>query len=114
MCSFFVHFYIEYTPFENTKRWHGQNTFEILHLSDANMIGKHKEKRTKMTNRDTFLKNLDTNLAFSLMFPIKGQLNSEWIYEVIVSPKTPTENYRDFCPVSLLEGRAEISVSFGW
>ena len=33
----------------------------------------------------------------------KGQLNSEWIYEVIVCPKTPTKNYRDFCPGSLLE-----------
>ena len=29
---------------------------------------------------------------------IKGQLNSEWIYEVIVSPKMPTKNYQDFCP----------------
>ena len=28
----------------------------------------------------------------------KGQLNSEWIYEVIVSSKMPTKNYRDFCP----------------
>ena len=28
----------------------------------------------------------------------KGQLNSEWIYEVIVSPKMPTKNYKDFCP----------------
>ena len=44
----------------------------------------------------------------------KGQLNSEWIYEVIVSSKNPTKNYRDFCPGSLLEGRAEISVIFGW
>ena len=26
----------------------------------------------------------------------KGQLNSEWIYEVIVSPKM--QNYKDFCP----------------
>ena len=38
----------------------------------------------------------------------KGHLNSEWIYEVIVCPKIPTKNYRDFCPGSLLEGRAEI------
>ena len=44
----------------------------------------------------------------------KGQLNSEWKYEVIVSPKFPTKNYKDFCPGSLLEGRAEISVIFGW
>ena len=30
--------------------------------------------------------------------PSKGQLNSEWIYEVIVFSKIPTKNYRDFCP----------------
>ena len=29
---------------------------------------------------------------------LKGQLNSEWIYEVIVSPQMPTVNYPDFCP----------------
>ena len=28
----------------------------------------------------------------------KGQLNSEWIYEVIVSPKMPTKIFPDFCP----------------
>ena len=28
----------------------------------------------------------------------KGQLKSEWIYEVIVSPKMQTKNYKDFCP----------------
>ena len=44
----------------------------------------------------------------------KGQTNSEWIYEVIVSSKIPTKNYRDFCPGSLLEGRAKIYVIFGW
>ena len=44
----------------------------------------------------------------------KGQLNSEWIYEVIVSPKMPTKNLKDFCPGSLLEGRAEILQIFGW
>ena len=30
--------------------------------------------------------------------PDKGQLNSERIYEVIVSPKMPTKNMKDFCP----------------
>ena len=29
---------------------------------------------------------------------VKGQLNSEWIYEVIVSPKMPTKIFPDFCP----------------
>ena len=28
----------------------------------------------------------------------KGQLNSEWIYEVIISPKMQTKNYKDCCP----------------
>ena len=51
-----------------------------------------------------------------LNFPeiCKGQLNSEWIYEVIVSLKMPTKNCQDFCPGSFLEGRAKISVIFGW
>ena len=44
----------------------------------------------------------------------KGQLDSEWIYEIIVSPKIPTKNYRYFCPWSLLEGSAEIFMIFGW
>ena len=28
----------------------------------------------------------------------KGQLNSEWIDKVIVSPNIQTKNYKDFCP----------------
>ena len=28
----------------------------------------------------------------------KGQLNSEWIYEVVISPKIQTKNCKDFCP----------------
>ena len=44
----------------------------------------------------------------------KGQLDSEGIYAVIVSSKIPTKDYRDFCPGSLLEGRAKMSVIFGW
>ena len=34
----------------------------------------------------------------SLLAVSKGQLNSEWIYEVIVSPKMPTKIFPDFCP----------------
>ena len=37
----------------------------------------------------------------SILTQGKGQLDSEWIYEVIVSPKMPTKNYQDFCPGSL-------------
>ena len=44
----------------------------------------------------------------------KGQLNSEWIYKVIVSPKMPTKIFLDFCHGSLLKGRAEIWKNFGW
>ena len=31
---------------------------------------------------------------------------------VIVSPKTPTKNYKDFCPGILIVGRAKILVIF--
>ena len=44
----------------------------------------------------------------SLPTLLKGQLNSEQIYEVIVSPKMPTKNFSDFCPGGLLGGRAQI------
>ena len=40
--------------------------------------------------------------AWSAQQKTKGQLNSEWIYEVIVSPKVPTKNFKDFWPGSLL------------
>ena len=54
--------------------------------------------------------------------PIKGQLNSEWIDEVIVSPKMPTKNFKDFCPtkpsriVALFFGEFLVSVGsfFGY
>ena len=68
---------------------------------------------------------------------LKGQLNSEWIYEVIVSCKIQTKKYKDFCPTKqtrivakkttythqkitkncydpCLFGRAEIWKKFGW
>ena len=35
----------------------------------------------------------------TILFPSKGQLNSEWIYEVIFSPKMQTKNYKDFYPI---------------
>ena len=51
----------------------------------------------------------------------KGQLNSEWIYEVIVSPKIQTKNYKNFCPsiqtriVALFFSNFLVSVgSFFW
>ena len=69
----------------------------------------------KWTNAWVNLTFDDRNLLLlEKMSLFKGQLNSEWIYEVIVSPKMPTKNYRDFCSGSLLEGRTEISVIFGW
>ena len=52
-------------------------------------------------------------LLYNTTLP-KGQLNSELIYEVIVSPKMPTKFFPDFCPGSLLDGRAEIWKTFGW
>ena len=51
---------------------------------------------------------------FCFHHKLKGHLNSEWIYKVIVSPKMPTKHLKDFCPGGLLEGRAEILQIFGW
>ena len=42
----------------------------------------------------------------------KDQLNSEWIYEVIVSPKMPTKNVKDFCP-TLLPGQKSLKFLVG-
>ena len=52
--------------------------------------------------------------TFVINWGTKGQLNSEWICEVIVSPKMPNKNLMHFCHRSLLEGRAEILQIFGW
>ena len=44
----------------------------------------------------------------------KGQLNSELIYEVIVSPKMQTKNYKDFCPTIQTRIVALFLVIFWW
>ena len=62
-----------------------------------------------MKFRYVFLKDHE-NMKQSFTFEAtKGQLNSEWIYEVIVSPKMPTKNYRDICQLPV-----QIFVIFGW
>ena len=49
------------------------------------------------------LRKKDTKDKFDSARPYlvatKGQTISEWIYEVIVSPKIRTKNCQDFCPV---------------
>ena len=54
-------------------------------------------KNQKKDLKHVILLSLETNRCFVRLLH-KGQLNSEWIYEVIVSPKMPTKNYQDFCP----------------
>ena len=48
----------------------------------------------KMKKKNVKLKQIDNRCT---TLP-KGQLNSEWVYEVIVSPKMQTKNYKDFYP----------------
>ena len=72
------------------------------------------ESAAQYTNKTLMrIWQLEIEKPNSSHYVLKGQLNSEWIYEVIVSSKIATKNYRDFCPGSLLEGRAKISVIFG-
>ena len=42
----------------------------------------------------------------------KGQLNSEWINEVITSPEMQTQNYNDFCPTKQTKDRSTFFVEF--
>ena len=47
----------------------GQNTFQVLVLNDANMIGEHQETRIEMLygcpfEKITFLPRIDTNSGF--------------------------------------------------
>ena len=75
------------------------NTFEVLGVSIQ--FG-------RVINRDVKFSSVFHWKINQNKFIAKGQLNSEWIYEVIVSPKMPTKNFSDFWPGGLLEGRAEI------
>ena len=53
--------------------------------------------------------DLDENQDGLALEPLtKGQLYSEWIYVVIVSPKMQTKNYKDFCPTKHRRIVAEI------
>ena len=45
----------------------------------------------------------------------KGQLNSEWIYDGIVSPKMPTKNFKNFflTPYNKLPGQKSLKLLVG-
>ena len=86
------------------KRGLGESVFHYRFLAFAGDSTAYEKLRQPYNGSTEILK---------LVF-IKRQLNSKWIYEVIVSSKIPTKNYRDFCPGSLSEGRAEIWKKFGW
>jgi hypothetical protein len=54
---------------QKCKEMAGQNTFQILLLNDANMIGEHYETRVEMLygcpfEKITFLPRIDTNSGF--------------------------------------------------
>ena len=57
---------------------------------------------------------LEKKLLIWPLFFLKGQLNSEWIYEVIVLPTMPTKNCKDFCPTKQARIVALFWVIFWW
>ena len=81
-----------------------------------------KKKRKKISLRTKANKKLhmvlpcifDLSQFFSSKSFAKGQLNSEWIYEVIVSPKIPTKFFPDFCPTKQTRVVALFLVIFWW
>ena len=103
---------------QNKKQW-------LQNIKSFQFIQADKRREDEKTARDTENKarramvnqmhdKAQVRPFYSCNKIIKGQLNSEWIYEVIISPKMPTENYQDFCAGSLSEGRAEVLVILGW
>ena len=86
------------------KRGLGESVFHYRFLAFAGDSTAYEKLRQPHNGSTELLK---------LVF-IKGQLNSKWIYEVIVSPKMLTNNYQDFFPGSLVEGKTEILVIFSW
>ena len=67
-------------------------------------------KKTGVRNRIS----IDFNATETTKEIPKGQLNSEWISEVIVSPKMETKNYKDFCPTKQTRIVALFLVIFWW
>ena len=49
-----------------------------------------------VTQKTTYV-SLKYNATKAFKLVTKGRLNSEWSYEIIVSPKMQTKNYKDFC-----------------
>ena len=102
-------------------KWWKREGFSIAYLTPPNM-------HIKMSLTSQVFNVFSSTQCFS-----KGHLNSEWIYEVIVSPKMATKTFPDFCPTKqtrivalflvsvgsffgydpCLFGRAEIWKSFG-
>ena len=49
----------------------------------------------------------------TFIFIYKGQLNSEWIYEVIISPKMPTKHLKDPYPLINFQGQKSFKFFVG-
>ena len=77
------------------------NSFQLNIFREPNMAGgTYNTLQENMFVKFVFSKKAT---KFDKIFTVdltlcKGQLNSEWIYEVIVYPKMPTKIFPDFCP----------------
>ena len=72
---------------EDTEKGHNKKKSSIVLSTDI-------QKKTGARNRIS----IDFDTTKTTKEIPKGQLNFEWIYEVIVSPEMQTKNYKDFCP----------------
>ena len=72
------------------------NTPKHVHycVSVISKVGRRIDLKSPGSTGSEFNKK---DIMIFLYIP-KGQLNSEWINEVIVSPKMPTKQFTDFCP----------------
>ena len=79
--------------------WHGK-TDESLD-SNQNLVLAQSLYPTQRTKLEYYVfSNCNCCTPTTFNYCTKGQLNSEWIYEVIVSPKMSTKKFKDFCPGS--------------
>ena len=76
------------------KQWDSSKSLEVL----QNFSG----KSVVIFFWSKFVFNKIMWIVLIYFYTHSSPLNSEWIYEVIASPKMPTKNMKDFCPTYYL------------
>ena len=71
--------------------------FQKIHYSKLS----HSEKASKFEKKFALVLRRVLLVCYKNKWLSEGQLDSEWIHEVIISPKMQTKNVKDFFPTLL-------------